>query len=189
MRRQHRLRTLQMRVAGQDHVAVPLGGRHQGPLQGQQPRVDPVDGVAHPELRVGRHLVVAAPRRVQLPADVPDPVDQGRLDVHVNVLALEHKRETRPASISARISVRPRTICWHSSGVSKPTWASISACAIEPRMSCSKSRRSKEIDSVNCSTRWSVLASNRPPQGLLATDYLRMPNVAVQKIIAQRTSF
>ena len=33
-------------------------------------RVDPVEGVARPELDVGRHLVVAAPRRVQLPADV-----------------------------------------------------------------------------------------------------------------------
>ena len=36
MRRQDRLGALQVGVAGQDHVAMPLGGRHQGPLQGQR---------------------------------------------------------------------------------------------------------------------------------------------------------
>ena len=101
MRRQDRLGALKMGVAGQDQVAVPLGGRHQGPLQGQQPRVDPVDGVAHPELGVGRHLVVAAPRRVQLPPDVPEPLDQGGLDVHVDVFALEHERKP------PRLDLRP----------------------------------------------------------------------------------
>ncbi len=75
----------------------------------------------------------------------------------------------RPASISARISDRPRSICRHSSAVSRPTFSSIRACASEPRISCSKSLRSNEIDSVNDSTRRSVWPANRPPHGLPAT--------------------
>src|SRR5262249_16388756 len=43
---------------------------------------------------------------------------------------------------------------------------------MEPLMSCSKSRQSKEIDSVNCSTRRSVWLPNRPPHALLPTQYL-----------------
>ena len=105
---------------------------------------------------VGGDLVVAAPRGVQLAArrrpasrSAPPRCACGRLRA-------PGRTRNRPASISAWISDKPRTICWHSSAVSRPTCCEHPAWAIEPRMSCLKSRRSKEIDSVNSSTRRSV---------------------------------
>ena len=47
-----------------------------------------VDFVANPEPQVGRDLVVAAAAGVELAADVADAVDQGPLDVHVDVFQL-----------------------------------------------------------------------------------------------------
>ncbi len=104
VRGQHRLGALEMRVAGQDHVAVPLGGRDEGALQGEQPRVDPVQSVAGPELDVGDDLIVAAPRRVQLPADVTEPLDQCGFDVHVDVFAFQDEREA--ARLDFRLNLR-----------------------------------------------------------------------------------
>ena len=46
-----------------------------------------------PELDVGRDLVVAAAGGMQLPADIADPIDQGGLDVHVDVFAFQNERE------------------------------------------------------------------------------------------------
>ena len=42
----------------------------------------------------------------------------------------------RPASMSARMALRPSTMRSRSSAVSTPTAESIVACAIEPWMSC-----------------------------------------------------
>ena len=47
-----------------------------------------VDLVADPEPEVGRDLVVAAAAGVELAADVADAVDEGPLDVHVDVFQL-----------------------------------------------------------------------------------------------------
>ena len=44
-----------------------------------------------------------------------------------------------------------------------PTRSNIRAWANEPRISCLKNLRSKEIDSVNASTRRSILSARRPP--------------------------
>ena len=101
--------------------------------------------------------------------DVAELLDQRRLDVHVDVFALQDERETArprsppgfPTDLAQFAGIRRRSAIRHA--------ASIRAWAIEPRMSCLKSRRSKEIDSVNSSTRRSVLSPNRPPQGLPAT--------------------
>ena len=48
-------------------------------------RVDLVDRVANPKPQIGGDLVVAAAGRVQFAAHVAQPVDQGPLDVHVDV--------------------------------------------------------------------------------------------------------
>ncbi len=93
MRRQHRLGPLHVGVAGQDQVLMPLGRLDEGDLQGLDPAVDPVERIARPELDVGGDLVVAAPRRVELAADVADPVDQRGLDVHVDIFPLQSERE------------------------------------------------------------------------------------------------
>ncbi len=62
-------------------------------LKDDHSRVDPVEGLARPELDAGRHLIVAAPRRVQLPAHVAEFLDQRRLDVHVDIFTLQDERK------------------------------------------------------------------------------------------------
>ena len=114
VRRQHRLGPLQVRVAGQDDVAVALGRVDERPLQLAQPAVEVVDGVAHPELDVGDDLVVAAAAGVQLAADVAEPLDQGPLDVRVDVFELDGERELAALDLGRRSrrgrrrSARPR---------------------------------------------------------------------------------
>ena len=49
-------------------------------------RVEPVDRPAQPEPEVRRDLVVPRAAGVELAGDRPDPLDQRRLDVHVDVL-------------------------------------------------------------------------------------------------------
>ena len=102
MRGQHRLGPLQVGVAGQDHVAVPLGRRHEGPLQGRSgrasirssaSRVQSLTSVATWSLRL-RAVCSLRPTS-------PEPLDQGRLDVHVDVFALEDEREP------SRLDLRP----------------------------------------------------------------------------------
>src|SRR5215831_9180961 len=91
MGRQDRLRSLQVRVAGQDQVAVALRRRYQRRLQVLQEAVEPVDGAAHPELDVGDDLVIAAAAGVELAADIAEALDQGALDMGVNVLQLHRE--------------------------------------------------------------------------------------------------
>src|SRR5262249_12415956 len=87
------------RVAGQDEVAVALGGREQGGLQLAQLAVEAVEGVADPELDVGDDLVVAAAAGVQLAADVAEALDQGALDVRVDVFGLHGEGEVAAVDV------------------------------------------------------------------------------------------
>lgn len=89
MRRQDRLGALKMGVSWDDQVAMPLGGRHHRPLERPEPDINPIERVANPELDVRCHLIVATSGRMELPADIAEAVDKGRLDVHVDVLAIE----------------------------------------------------------------------------------------------------
>jgi hypothetical protein len=73
--RQDRLSPLHVRIARENDRAVPHRRRHQGRLKDDHTRVDPVEGLARPELDAGRHLIVAAPRRVQLPPHVAEFLD------------------------------------------------------------------------------------------------------------------
>jgi hypothetical protein len=50
-----------------------------------QRRVDLVDRVTHPELEVGRHLVVARARGMQPSRGRTDQVREARLHVHMDV--------------------------------------------------------------------------------------------------------
>ena len=93
VRGQHRLGPLHVGVAGQDQTAVPLAARPERRCKADQARVDPVERLAGPEFEVGGDLVVAASRRVQLAADIAQLLDQGRLDVHVDIFALQNERK------------------------------------------------------------------------------------------------
>ena len=89
----HRLGALQMGEA-RHHLAGMgeglVGERH---LQLAQRRVHRVDRVAHPELEIGRHLVVARAGGVQPSGGVADQFLQARFDVEVDVLERARKLE------------------------------------------------------------------------------------------------
>ena len=68
-------------------------GGEERALEGDEAAVDPVEGVARPELQVGRHLIVAAAGGVELAAHVAQAVDERGLDVHVDVFTLEDERK------------------------------------------------------------------------------------------------
>ena len=76
---------LQMREARHRQVEMRLRLARQGELQGGKRGVGSVDPVAHPELEVGRHLVVARARGVQPPGGRADQLLEPALDVHVHV--------------------------------------------------------------------------------------------------------
>ena len=106
---------------------TPAAGRQQRPSSGRWRR--------GPRADVGRDLVVAAAAGVELAADVADAVDQGPLDVRVNVFELLAEREIAGSDLAADCS-RPATIWCRSSAVRTPTLASMRAWAMEPSMSC-----------------------------------------------------
>src|SRR5690625_4080678 len=84
-----RLGNLQVRVAGHDHVDVELGEVDEYLLQLEKLLLQLQVAAPEPQPEVGRHLVVAAACRVQLPAHGPDPLGECPLDVHVDILELD----------------------------------------------------------------------------------------------------
>ena len=103
---QHRLGPLHVGVAGQDHVGVGVAAADEGPLQVDQPLVDLVDGLADPEPQIGGDLIVAAAGGVQFAAHVADAVDQGPLDVHVDVFQFGAEREAALLDFLADLAQR-----------------------------------------------------------------------------------
>ena len=81
----HRLGGLQMGEAGHDGIGIGRRLFHQRQLQISQLEADPVDGVAHPELEIERHLIVARTRRMQSPRRGADQFRKTHFDIHVNV--------------------------------------------------------------------------------------------------------
>ena len=109
MREQHRLRRLQMRVAGHDDVGVCRGERGQARAAGRCSSVeDAADLVAQVQAQVERHLVVAAARRVQLAAGRADLLDQPPLDGHVDVLVGRARLKRAALELACGSAAAPR---------------------------------------------------------------------------------
>ena len=87
MRQVHRLRPLQVCVAGNEDVAVRPGHGQQRPLGAGDFFTEYAAGKLEPQPHVGRDLVVPAPRGVELGRS-GHALRQRLLDVHVNVLEL-----------------------------------------------------------------------------------------------------
>ena len=81
----HRLRGLQMRETRHHRAGVFERLLDQSLLQTGKRAIERVDGVAHPQPEIGRHLVVTRARGVQPPRRRPDQRGEPRLDVHVDV--------------------------------------------------------------------------------------------------------
>ena len=101
VRQPHRLRALEVRVAGQDGVEVLAGARREHPAQLEQAALGRRAGIAQIQGQVGGDLVVAAAPGVQAARRGPDPLAQSRLDVHVDVLERGIDREAPGLDLAA----------------------------------------------------------------------------------------
>ena len=81
----HRLRALQMSVAGHQKIEVCLGLVDEDLEEGVDVGHGRMASLSRPKPHVRRHLVVSAPSRVETATDFTDGFDQGGLDVHVDV--------------------------------------------------------------------------------------------------------
>ena len=81
----HRLRRLQMSEAGHHGRGVAQRLFSQRTLIAGERRIDRVDRITHPQLEVGRHLIVARARGVQSPGGRTDQFAQPAFDIHMNV--------------------------------------------------------------------------------------------------------
>ena len=89
MAERHRLRDLEMGEAGHDRLGMLFGASDQHALKAAD-RVDRfVAGIAHPEPKVGRDLVVARARRVKPARGRPDQLAEPVLDGHMDVFELD----------------------------------------------------------------------------------------------------
>ena len=77
------------------------------PISSHRRRAGALGLLAHEQRHVGRDLVVARPRRVELAADRPDELGQPALDRHVDVLVAAARTRRSPASSSAATASRP----------------------------------------------------------------------------------
>ncbi len=93
MREKHRLRPLQMRVAGQNHVLIFLGNEKERLADRRELFRDMADVAAHVHMRVHRRLVIAAPRRVKPRARIPDSLRQPLFDIHMDIFERNGKFE------------------------------------------------------------------------------------------------
>ena len=89
----HRLRTLHVRVAGQDDVGIAIAAADHRPLHVAQPRDNCVNRLADPETQIGRDLVVTAAGGMELASHIADTICEGLLHMHVDVFKLGAKRE------------------------------------------------------------------------------------------------
>ena len=97
----HRLGRLQMGESRHDRVRMDERLVGERLLQVAQLRVELVDGVAHPEAEIDRHLIVARARRVQASRRRADDFSQPALDIHMNIF--ERPREREGACVDFRL--------------------------------------------------------------------------------------
>ena len=99
MRQQHRLRPLQVGVAGDDDRLVLLGDVDQRALEGVDGGEGLDDCLHEEEAQVGRHLVVAGAGGVEAAGGVADLLRQARLDVGVDVFQAVIEDELAPIDL------------------------------------------------------------------------------------------
>ena len=85
MTQRNRLRGLQMGEAGHDAGGMFGGAGDERHLQHAQRRVGLKASLAHPQLEVGRDLIVAAARRMEPSRDRPDQLGQPAFGGHVDI--------------------------------------------------------------------------------------------------------
>ena len=89
----HRLGVLQVGEARHDGRRFEFGAPHQRQLQSPDLHKQRIDGIAHVQPEVGRHLVVARAGRVQPAGSVADQFLEPAFDIHVDVFEGARERE------------------------------------------------------------------------------------------------
>ena len=92
----HRLRALQMSIAGKHELFFPFAEFHQGRLKRAQLSEQFRAFVAQPQAHIQRHLIIARPAGVEFGAGSNPPGQLG-FDVHVDIFQLRF-----PAKLSCR---------------------------------------------------------------------------------------
>ena len=80
-----RLRRLQMGESGHDDIRPRLCLVNKGGLQVSQRLIDIVDGIADPQTKIGRDLIVTGTSGMQPARRCADQISQPGFDIHVNV--------------------------------------------------------------------------------------------------------
>ena len=108
---QHRLRPLQVGVAGEVHTLGLERPCEQGLLEAEEAHGDGHQLTFAPQSQIGGHLVVAAAGGVQLPAGRPGEFGDAALDGGVDVLVGLRRRRTRSVPSRRRPRRVPRARC------------------------------------------------------------------------------
>ena len=103
MRKQSRLRHLQVRVPRHNRVQMGFGQVDEDSSSRPEQPDEVVRLFAQPQPKTGRHLVVAAARGVQFATDRADALRQRVFDVHVNVFQLDFPLEVARLDVGANI--------------------------------------------------------------------------------------
>ena len=114
---QHRLRPLQVGVAGHDDRLAPLGLRQQRGHERRQAVLVAGNGIPQIQMEIEDHLVVAAAAGVHLASHRPDDLGQTPLDGHVDVLVGQCPDERSPPPPPRAICAKPARIWSRSSAV------------------------------------------------------------------------
>src|SRR5581483_9530723 len=85
MRKEHRLRALQMRVSGNDDFSIRVRQIEQRRLRFCERTDGAIDFLAQPQTQVRRDLVVSTSARVQLAPNVADHLDQSCYDERMHI--------------------------------------------------------------------------------------------------------
>ena len=133
MGEQHRLRALQVGVAGHRRLEMLLGAGQQRRLDLDPPR-RLVEDLAEVEPLVERDLIVPGAAGVELAADRPRHLDEPPLDVQVDVLELPPEREGAALELG-RTPSSPASRRSSSASVRRRARASARAHARLPSMS------------------------------------------------------
>ena len=165
MGEQDRLGRLDVGRAGQHGRALALGQADERALEREECGVERVDRPARPEPQVRGDLVVPRPAGVEPPGERADPVGEGGLDVHVDVLERRVPGDLSPATISPASASRPSTSVATSASVRMPARPRPVDVRDRPAMSSSARAASISIELVNVGHALIGVAAEPPAPG------------------------
>jgi hypothetical protein len=151
----HGLRTLQVRVTGDNDLDVSRASADERSLQVFEAPVNLRSRATHEQLEIRRHLVIAAARRMQLAPYIARAGNERLLDVHVDVFELGPKRERSRLNFARNLVERRddhlALVAGQQANLRKHLRMGFGAANIDPGQPAIKANRlSKPLDSRVC---------------------------------------